>query len=201
MPRITDTKTRIFNAAIDNFAKQGYNQTTMQQIASCVDIKAPSIYKHYTGKDVILNEIFEYYMIHFNRYRTPIDHILDVVEEGPASKAIPLLFYTFGSEEDTLMKIARIILDLRFENPKANELFRKLFFDEPTEYLHNVFSRLISEGKINSFDYQTFTFQMVSFSYAKITLVLTSTKSKKEIDQLHESSVTFFIKSFEAMIG
>ena len=55
------TKKEIFFTAVDFFSDRGFKQCTMQEIADKVNIKTPSIYKHFTNKKEILAEIFDYY--------------------------------------------------------------------------------------------------------------------------------------------
>ena len=44
------TKEKILDAALTLFAENGYDGTSVEQIARFVGIKAPSLYKHYKGK-------------------------------------------------------------------------------------------------------------------------------------------------------
>ncbi len=54
-PSPPTTKERILRAALELFARDGYDGVGMQRIAKAIGIKAPSIYKHYKGK----RDIFE----------------------------------------------------------------------------------------------------------------------------------------------
>lgn len=51
------TKEKIIDAALTLFAENGYDGTSVEQIAALVGIKAPSLYKHYKGKEDILNAL------------------------------------------------------------------------------------------------------------------------------------------------
>ena len=53
------TKERILESALTLFAKNGYDGTSVEQIATEVGIKAPSLYKHYKGKEDILNALID----------------------------------------------------------------------------------------------------------------------------------------------
>ena len=54
-----DTKQRILLEALRLFSKRGYDAVGVEQIASAVGIKAPSLYKHYKSKQDIFDAIFE----------------------------------------------------------------------------------------------------------------------------------------------
>ena len=52
-----DTKKRILETALELFAQRGYLGTSMSDIAQRLGITKPALYKHYTGKQEILNQI------------------------------------------------------------------------------------------------------------------------------------------------
>jgi len=56
---IIPTRERIMNISIAQFAKYGYNGTSMQQIADMAGIRKSSIYNYFKSKDQILNEIYD----------------------------------------------------------------------------------------------------------------------------------------------
>ena len=53
------TKQRILNEALTLFAENGYDGTGVDLIAERVGIKGPSLYKHYKGKEEILNAVID----------------------------------------------------------------------------------------------------------------------------------------------
>ena len=53
------TKEKILETALTLFAEKGFNGTSMEQIAQNVGIKAPSLYKHFKGKEDILNSLID----------------------------------------------------------------------------------------------------------------------------------------------
>ena len=55
----TNTKKRILSAALELFSAGGYDAVSVEQIASAVGIKAPSLYKHYKSKKDIFDSIVE----------------------------------------------------------------------------------------------------------------------------------------------
>ena len=53
------TKDKILEAALTLFSENGYDGTSVEEIAKSVGIKAPSLYKHYRGKGDILNALID----------------------------------------------------------------------------------------------------------------------------------------------
>lgn len=48
------------DAAVDLFARQGYDRTSLRQIAGAVSITESAVYRHYPSKEAILDEIIAY---------------------------------------------------------------------------------------------------------------------------------------------
>ena len=53
------TRDRILNEALTLFAQNGYDGTSVEEIAEKVGIKAPSLYNHFKGKEDILNALID----------------------------------------------------------------------------------------------------------------------------------------------
>ena len=53
------TRDRILNEALTLFAENGYDGTSVEEIADKVGIKAPSLYNHFKGKEDILNALID----------------------------------------------------------------------------------------------------------------------------------------------
>ena len=58
--RTTDTKERLIKAALDLFSENGYEGTSVEQIAKAVGIKTPSIYAHFKGKEELLGAVIDW---------------------------------------------------------------------------------------------------------------------------------------------
>ena len=59
------TKDKILDEALTLFSENGYDGTSVEQIAEKVGIKAPSLYKHFKGKEDILNAIIDNAEAHY----------------------------------------------------------------------------------------------------------------------------------------
>ena len=62
------TKDKILEEALTLFAEKGYDGTGVDQIAEAVGIKAPSLYKHFKGKEDILNTIIDSAEVRYDEY-------------------------------------------------------------------------------------------------------------------------------------
>ena len=55
-----NTKEKIFDVSLDLFSKKGYDSVSLREIAEEVGIRKSSIYSHYSSKEAILMDIFNY---------------------------------------------------------------------------------------------------------------------------------------------
>jgi len=199
MPRNKLTKKKIFFAAVDSFSEKGFKSCTMQEIADKVNIKAPSIYKHFANKKEILTDIFDFYKENFSKHRLPIEKIIEAIDNEPIGKSFPKLFITFDTEDEytMMMKISKIVIEMSHKNKEAKKVFQTTFLEEPTKYLNDVFTKLIDSGKLKSFDYETLTFQMVAFSVTLFELTASSGSVSKEIETKYKNGIAMLARGFE----
>lgn len=47
----------ILDAALDVFARKGYEGGTMREIAACVGVTEPALYRHYSGKEALFADL------------------------------------------------------------------------------------------------------------------------------------------------
>ncbi len=57
---MASTKEKILNESLELFAEKGYHGTSMREIAKAVGIRGSSIYNHFSGKEDIFSELFNY---------------------------------------------------------------------------------------------------------------------------------------------
>ena len=55
----TSTRQRALDAALELFSRRGYQGVSMGDIADALGIKAPSLYKHFKGKEELYDALFQ----------------------------------------------------------------------------------------------------------------------------------------------
>src|SRR5690349_23741889 len=55
----TDTRSRVQKVALELFAEQGYEKTSLREIAERLDLTKAALYYHFKTKEEILTGIFE----------------------------------------------------------------------------------------------------------------------------------------------
>lgn len=143
MPRNSNNREYIFNEAMRLFSEQGYEATTVRQIAKASQVNEASIYHYFDSKEAILDEIFRVFRAKPKSYiltRKQIDAYLRTDTPNqllrrfiPSCKAEDALFMT---------RAYRIVYMQQFVNPKANELVREHLIKEAAEGLEYALKKL-----------------------------------------------------------
>lgn len=147
----TQTKDKIFDAALDLFSKKGYDSVSVRIIASEVGIKESSIYNHYSSKKDILMSILNYFEEYFKGNPLDDENIRKLLEENPEE------FYHQGSEmfkqqifEEKILKIMKLIFVQMYQIDEVKEFFLREILGGSTDFWSDVFEILIQKNVIGS---------------------------------------------------
>jgi AcrR family transcriptional regulator len=94
----TDRRGQILEVAEELFARKGYNEASMREIAERLDMKKPSLYHHFRNKEEIYNTLI------LDIYGQVLDELVGMLEQGETV------------EEKITLAIRRMI-DLWAEHP------------------------------------------------------------------------------------
>lgn len=145
-----NTKEKIFEVSLDLFSKKGYDSVSLREIAEEVGIKKSSIYGHYSSKEAILMDIFDYFTGRFDID----DEEIQLNENNPLLEN-PEIFYHRGSEaiknmifEKKNLKIFKLILIQMHHNETIRSFFENEIMTTPLEFWRGLFSVLKQKGVI-----------------------------------------------------
>lgn len=144
---------RILRAAVRLFAKKGYANVSMREIAAEVGIKAASIYNHYTGKEALLEAIADYLKLGLSQAVFPV---LEPVDDDPRSILEYLKAGMHGFDglmaHPLLLDIARIIIQEQFNSPGIRQLLLQELIQKPRRAYTSYFAGLLQRGRIRTID-------------------------------------------------
>lgn len=151
MPHRTSNKELIFQTAVKLFAREGYENVTMREIAKEVGIKAASIYNHFASKEDLLDSIFQYFRM-----------MLESDVFSPIRKTDYLKLDDFIDDNMRLsgelfsrgiiMDISRIVLREQFRNENIRQMLLSELIRKPREIYSKGFEKLMNEGKMRRAD-------------------------------------------------
>ena len=153
------TKERILNEALKLFSEKGYSEVFVSDIADAVGIKAPSLYKHYKGKQEIFDSCVEKFYERMTQIRN--DLLLPEMPESQTSYETADLnriiefavgLFMFYWKDEVAARFRRILLIERYRNPELNTIYDDLFVNGAVHHEEMIFSTLIDAGVIKKED-------------------------------------------------
>lgn len=145
------SKERIFDAAVDLFAEQGYDRTSVRRIAEAVGLTESAVYRHYPGKEAILDAIFAYAD---SRIYTALPAELDQGNLAGESifSGLLLPLPRIIMADPYLIKIARIMYAEMLHSDDIRNYFKEKFGEKADGYAEALFRRLSEKGSIKACD-------------------------------------------------
>lgn len=112
------TKDRILDEALTLFAENGYDGTGVEQIAEKVGIKAPSLYKHFKGKEDIMNALIDSAEAHYEASFGSSEHIGKLPENKEEFIKSTLEKVTFTIHDPMIRKIRKFLVQEQFRSER-----------------------------------------------------------------------------------
>lgn len=144
------TRDRILDAAIDLFARDGFDQTPVRRIAAAVGLTEGAVYRHFPGKEAILDAILAYAE---ESVYAPLPVETGLGGDG-ASVFEGLLapLPAIIEADPVVVRIMRILYIEMFHNEKVRRFFREEFIERADDHLAGLFGRCIELGTIRDCD-------------------------------------------------
>jgi len=172
------TAQRLMNVAEDLFARQGYERTTLRQIAEGANLQEPGIYNHFAGKQAL--------------YEAVLHRALN-----PLAEAMTTHLSTVGDLRD-LTDLPAIMTDLLLQHPQMAALFHQTLQGDGStlgtqlvyQWLQQLFRQgidsLSSLGAASEQDRETLAINVV----AMFNLTAGYFLSQKAFDAMAQGSLT-----------
>ena len=116
------TKDKILDAALTLFAENGYNGTSVEQIAKAVGIKAPSLYKHYKGKEDILNALIDSAEVRYEEMFGSERNIGKIPESREEFIEMTMGRIVFTMRDPVIRKTRMFLVQEQFRNQRTSEV-------------------------------------------------------------------------------
>lgn len=112
------TKDRILEEALALFSENGYDGTGVEQIAEKVGIKAPSLYKHFKGKEDIMNALIDNAEARYEEYFGSERHIGKLPENREEFIAVTMDRILFTMHDPMIRRIRKFLVQEQFRNER-----------------------------------------------------------------------------------
>ena len=155
------TKEKIFDAAVELFAERGYDGVSIRDIGRAVGISEAAVYRHYSGKEEILESIFGYVegRIYPKAPEGSIDALVDALPFEEILASIP----GYMMADPQLTMITRIMIIEMYHNEKIRNYVHRELFERPVDETEVLFRKLMEKGKIRPCDPRALSTLFISY--------------------------------------
>ncbi|MCR5652285.1 MAG: TetR/AcrR family transcriptional regulator [Ruminococcus sp.] len=119
------TKERILDEALTLFSQNGYDGTGVEQIAEKVGVKAPSLYKHFKGKEDILNALIDNAEARYEEFFGSDKHIGKLPETKEEFIQTAIQKVSFTMRDPMIRKMRKFLVREQFRNERFAEITTK----------------------------------------------------------------------------
>jgi AcrR family transcriptional regulator len=144
-----DTREKIIEASIDLFSKNGFGRTSVRQIASAIGLTEGAVYKHFTSKNAILDEVFVYAQ-NFIYTPLPIEQTLGALQGMSIFRGLLAPLPEIIMAEPTVAKIMQIIFHEMNHNENIRHYYQKEYIERGDNYISELFEKCIETGTIRA---------------------------------------------------
>jgi len=165
VPGEKHTKEKIFDAAVDLFAENGYDRTSVRDIARAVGIAESAVYRHYPSKEAILDTIFEYME---KQIYAPLPPAPDADERRESSIFRDMLagLPWYIEANPIIIKIAHIMFTEMYHNTRIRDYLQKEYVERGNAMTQAIFREQMKAGKIKTCDVQALSSLFNSYRFA-----------------------------------
>jgi AcrR family transcriptional regulator len=198
VPGEKSTRDKIFDAAVDLFAEKGYDGVSIRDIGRAVGISEAAVYKHYSGKEEILDSIFAYVegRIYPQAPEASIDAMVDALSFREILESMPM----FMIADRYLAKITRIMVIEMYRNEKIGNYVRRELFERPVGETEVLFRKLMEKGKIRPCDPRALSTLFISYLVSWYMQVFILDYGEKDFDGIGketQAQIKFFADMFK----
>ena len=146
------TKEKILDAALTLFAENGYDGTSVEQIAGIVGIKAPSLYKHYKGKEDILNALIDSAEARYEEMFGSENNIGKVPQSREEFIKVTLNRISFTIKDPVIRKTRMLLVQEQFRNERISEVTTRHQLDGIQRMFAKIIKGMMDEGLVKKDD-------------------------------------------------
>lgn len=142
----TKTKDRILDAALELFGEKGYDGVGVDQIAEKAGVKGPSIYKHFKGKEEILDVLIERAEECYEK-NYGLTHSLGWIPSTMAELVEDAFARVkFEIQEETISRTRKVLTNVQFRNRHIAEFTTRHSMEGVQEMYRKIFKKMMDAG-------------------------------------------------------
>jgi len=213
---MADTKESILHTALRLFARDGYEATSVSDIAGELGMTKGALYKHYKNKRDILDSIIErIYQVDAERakeYNVP-EETFDKSPSAYRHTAVDKIRvfieaqFRFLTEDEYAGNFRKLLTLEQYRDPEMMELYQKCFVSGPVSYMEDLFREMMEQGSLNKSDPKQLALEFYAPFYLLLSISDTMPDKKqaaellaKHVERFMEKNVSTEIKGIRPKV-
>ena len=186
------TKEKILDAALTLFAENGYDGTSVEQIANIVEIKAPSLYKHYKGKEDILNALIDSAEARYEEMFGSDKHIGKIPDSCEEFINVTMGRIAFTMRDPVIRKTRMLLVQEQFRNERISEVTTMHQLDGIQRMFAKIIKGMMDKGLVKEDDPALLSVELTAPAVLQIARSDRQPQCKKEILENIEKHIRHF---------
>ena len=199
------TKQKILDASLELFSVQGFEATSISQIANAVGIRKASLYSHFENKQAILDalvkDVLEQYGAHsiFARadWENPADTRNGQALTPDAAVQMILGQIRYILHDPHISKARKMLAIEQFQNPELAKLQTKQNYTDVLQYFTGLVKHLIRQGVLAEDDPEIMAAQFCLPISVWINLCDREPDREPEVMELVEKHIRQFFRLYQ----
>ncbi len=200
-----NTKQEILEASLDLFSVQGFEATSISQIASAVGIRKASLYSHFENKqailDAIVKDVLEQYAQHSIFAKADWDKYDATVEKKAftpdVAEQMILGQIRYILHDPHISRARKMLVMEQFQNPELAKLQTKQNYTDVLRYFTGLVKYLIRSGVLAGDDPEIMAAQLCLPISTWINLCDREPEREPEVMELVSRHIQQFFRAYE----
>lgn len=190
------TKEKILDAALTLFAENGYDGTSVEQIANIVGIKAPSLYKHYKGKEDILNALIDSAETRYEEMFGSEKNIGRVPQSREEFIKVTMERISFTMRDLIIRKTRMLLVQEQFRNERISEVTTRHQLDGIQRMFAKIIKGMMDEGLVKKDDPALLAAELTAPAVLQIAKSDRQPQCEEECMEYIEKHLRHFCKTY-----
>ena len=197
-----NTKKEILEAALELFSVQGFEATSISQIASSVGIRKASLYSHFENKQAILDalvkEVLEQYAAHSIFAGTDWEEDTDKLPLTP-DEAVQMIQgqIRYILHDSSISRARKMLVIEQFRNQEMAKLQTKQNYSDIMRYFTGLVKYLIQNGVLIEDNHEIMAAQLCLPISIWINLCDREPERESEVMELVEKHIRQFFRMYQ----
>ena len=199
-----NTKQEILNAALELFSVQGYEATSISQIAEAVGIRKASLYSHFDNKQAILDGLMQTTLEEYERHSIFANadwEDPDFTKDREMTPEVAVEMFRghvrYILHDPQISRARKMLAIEQFRNPQMAALQTKQNYTDVMRYFAGLVGFLIRQGKLAGDDPEVVAAQLCLPISVWINLCDREPDREEEVMQLMERHIRQFFEVYQ----